>query len=65
MVLKRVLYKCPNSSVYVRVLNIYYTTDTYTKVKLRFEYKSGMIVETKSYKLELKNIQHWKQVYER
>ena len=57
--LTRGLYKCPNHSVYLRVLNIYFTNETYTKVKLRFEYKSGMIIEQGQYKLELKNIQHW------
>ena len=59
----RGLYKCPHHSVYVRVLNIYYTNETYTKVKLRFEYKNGMIIEQKAYKLELKNIQHWEKIY--
>lgn len=57
------LYKCPNHSLFVRVLNIYHVAGHKVVAKLRFEYKSGMICETKTYSLDTRNIQHWEQIY--
>lgn len=56
------LYKVPNCSVYVRVLAIHHQTNEKIVAKLRFEYKSGLEVETKNYVLEPSKIEHWVQV---
>jgi hypothetical protein len=60
--LNKGLYTCQNASTNVRVLKVYYQTDTKVVAKLQFEYKSGLVIETKSYKLIKADIEHWKQV---
>jgi len=55
-------YKVPNCSVYVRVLRISYQSDTKIRAKLSFEYKNGMVIEIKNYKLNPASIEHWVQV---
>jgi len=62
MIRKGRLYQVPNCSVYVRVLSIHHRSETKIVAKLRFEYKSGMIIETKNYILEPSKIEHWVQV---
>lgn len=62
MIIRGRLYNCPNSSLNVRVLNIYYTDAVKVKCKLQFETRDGIIYEKKGYSLILDNIQHWVQV---
>lgn len=60
--LSKGLYKCPGSSLNLRVLNVRYQCEIYVKAKLQFEYKNGMICEIKNYKLYLDKIQHWEKI---
>lgn len=62
MRLNRGLYTCHGATLNVRVLKVYYQNGTKAMCKLAFETKKGEIVERKNYKLQLKNIQHWKHV---
>ena len=52
-------YKCPKGSIYISVMRIYYQNEDKVSAKLCLHYKDGTVLETKSYKLLYKNIQHW------
>lgn len=53
-------YTVPNVTLTVRILAIYHrSTKGYTKAKI--ELTNGAYYETKTYKLNHKQIQHWKE----
>lgn len=56
------IYTCDNSDIVVKVLNIVYESDQLYKAKCILAYKnSGMILETKYYRLFKDNISHWRE----
>lgn len=55
----RGLYTVPHASVFINVLKVYHRSPTKIVAKLQFVYKSGLIIETKSYDLIPSNIEHW------
>lgn len=59
-------YTTDNSDLYLHI-SVKYQNDKYVKGKVKLFYKfgeyKGYMVEAKNYKIEKKNIQHWK-VYE-
>jgi hypothetical protein len=53
------LYTVPHASVLINVLKVYHQSQTKIVAKLQFVYKSGIVIETKSYDLNPENITHW------
>lgn len=60
--LRRGEYTVPFASVRVRVLKVYYQSETKIAAKLQFVYKNGTVLETKQYKLDPTKITHWVRV---
>lgn len=60
--LRRGEYTVHGASVRVRVLKVYYQSETKIAAKLQFVYKSGIVLETKQYNLKPDQITHWVRV---